>query len=231
MLFSDEFIASIADDPVTAVVKLVDLVDSQLDVEGHEWTQSEYDALFAGFALLQSVVVSFSLPQLGAFPQLTGRFVDDAMLMRETLNQYQKKYQVEVTEMRAQSMISHFNTLLGSQFSYEFSQGDLERVQLLVNELRDNIGACGEIEPEHKQRLLRRLEKLQSELHKKMSDLDRFWGLVGDAGVILGKLGNDSKPFVDRIKEIADIVWRTQSRAEELPSNTPTPLESGENRA
>ncbi len=57
-----------------------------------------------------------------------------------------------------------------------------------------------------------------------MSDLDRFWGLVGDAGVILGKLGTDAKPFVDRVKEIADSVWRAQSRTEELPSNTPTPL-------
>jgi hypothetical protein len=57
-----------------------------------------------------------------------------------------------------------------------------------------------------------------------MSDLDRFWGLIGDAGVVLGKLGNDAKPFVDRIKEIADIVWNTQSRAEELPSGTRPPL-------
>ncbi|MBI4826866.1 MAG: hypothetical protein HY807_10680 [Nitrospirae bacterium] len=38
------------------------------------------------------------------------------------------------------------------------------------------------------------------------------------------KFGDDAKPFVDRIREIADIVWRTQARAEELPSSTPTPL-------
>ena len=58
---------------------------------------------------------------------------------------------------------------------------------------------------------------------QKVSDLDRFWGLIGDAGVVLGKLGNDAKPFVDRIREIADIVWQTQSRAEELPSGTSLP--------
>lgn len=57
-----------------------------------------------------------------------------------------------------------------------------------------------------------------------MSDIDVFWGLVGDAGVAIGKFGKDAKPFVDRIREITDIVWRTQSRAEELPSGTPTPL-------
>lgn len=72
--------------------------------------------------------------------------------------------------------------------------------------------------------LLLRLEKVQSEMHKKMSDLDRFWGLIGDAGVALGKFGTEAKPIVDRIREISEIVWRTQARAEELPSNTPLPL-------
>jgi hypothetical protein len=54
--------------------------------------------------------------------------------------------------------------------------------------------------------------------------LDRLWGLIGDAGVVLGKFGESAKPIVDRIKEIAEIVWQTQSRAEELPSGTPIPL-------
>lgn len=61
-------------------------------------------------------------------------------------------------------------------------------------------------------------------MHKKMSDLDRFWGLVGDAGVVLGKFGDDAKPIIDRIRVIAQIVWRTQARAEELPSDAPMEL-------
>jgi len=93
-----------------------------------------------------------------------------------------------------------------------------------VDELREEIQSSKLFEDKHKSRLLKRLEKLQSEMHKKMSDIDGFWGLVGDAGVVLGKLGKDSKPFVDRIREISDIVWRTQSRAEELPSGTQPPL-------
>ena len=54
-----------------------------------------------------------------------------------------------------------------------------------------------------------------------MADLDKIWGLIGDAGVALGKLGEDAKPFVDRIREIYGIAWRTQSRAEGLPTDTP----------
>jgi len=57
------------------------------------------------------------------------------------------------------------------------------------------------------------------ELHKRVSNLDRFWGFVGDAGVVLGKFGNDVKPIVDRIREMLGIVWRTQAKSEELESN------------
>ena len=76
----------------------------------------------------------------------------------------------------------------------------------------------------HKERLLKKLEALQQELHKKVSSLDKLWGLIGEAGVALGKFGKDAKPFVDRIREIAQITWRTQARAEELPSGTTLPL-------
>lgn len=57
-----------------------------------------------------------------------------------------------------------------------------------------------------------------------MSSLDKFWGLVGDAGVVIGKFGKDAKPMVDRIREITQIIWSIQARAEELPSNTMMPL-------
>lgn len=112
---------------------------------------------------------------------------------------------------------------MSTGFKYEFSQGDLEKVQALINELRQEVGTSTNLEDGHKARLLKRLEALQSELHKKISDLDKFWGLIGDASVVMAKIGNDAKPIVDRVREIADIVWRTQTRAEELPSGTTLP--------
>ncbi|HQR83212.1 MAG TPA: hypothetical protein PK283_09920, partial [Thiotrichales bacterium] len=92
-----------------------------------------------------------------------------------------------------------------------------------INELRDLIASTNDLESDHQRRLLSRLEKLQSELHKKLSDVDRFWGLVGDAGVMLEKLGKNAKPMVDRIKEIAQITWKTQTQAEGLPNHSTLP--------
>ena len=109
-------------------------------------------------------------------------------------------------------------------FGYEFSDGDLKRIQTLINELRDYITTSTDFDAEHRDRILNRLENLQKELHKRVSSLDRFWGLVGEAGVVLGKFGKDAKPFVDRIRELTQIVWNTQARTEELPSGTKIPL-------
>jgi hypothetical protein len=113
---------------------------------------------------------------------------------------------------------------LDKGFFYEFTKGDLNRIQVLVNELREEITASDLFEKKHQQRLLRRLEAMQSEMHKKMSDVDHIYGLIGDAGVVMGKLGKDAKPIVDRIKELTKITWNTQARAEELPSIDQNPL-------
>jgi hypothetical protein len=132
-------------------------------------------------------------------------------------------FQEIVTQEKAYNSRERYSRIFSNAFMYEFSEGDLKRIQVLINELRDNITNSELFDAKHQARILGRLEKLQSELHKKVSDVDRFWGLVGDAGVALGKFGNDAKPIVDRIKEITQIVWNTQARSEELPSGTSIP--------
>lgn len=120
--------------------------------------------------------------------------------------------------------IENKKKILNKGFFYEFTDGDLNRIQQLINELRDQVSTSTLFDDGHKVRLLRRLETLQAEMHKKVSDVDRLWGLIGDAGIAIGKFGKDAKPFVDRIKELSQITWRTQSRAEELPSGAPNPF-------
>jgi hypothetical protein len=89
----------------------------------------------------------------------------------------------------------------------------------LINELRNLISSREDFGGDYKRRLLLRLEDLQRELHKRVSDLSRIYGLIGEAGVLLGKFGRDAKPFVDRIREIVQIAWRSQANAEQLPAS------------
>jgi hypothetical protein len=161
--------------------------------------------------------------------------IEPAGLPEEVVNQIgafcrDTKVRVEkqVVQLKLAQLNNKYQAKYGTEFGYEFTEGDLNRVQELINELRESIAASDLFEDAHKQRLLARLEKMQAELHKKVSDLDRFWGLMGDATVMLRKFGDDAKPIVDRVRELSQIVWNTQSHAEELPSDSPMPLIGGE---
>jgi hypothetical protein len=94
----------------------------------------------------------------------------------------------------------------------ELSDSDLKRIQTLIAEMRKIAVETRELEQDHRRRLLDRLEKMQAELHKAMSNLDVFWGGVVDAGEALGTVGEKIKPFVDRMREIKNILWNNRKR-------------------
>jgi hypothetical protein len=224
MLFDDAFINDLKEDPISGVIAVCNRVKKQLNEEQQGWFDSDYEALAEGFALIDSAIEAGLITYDRDRPEITGVMTNDCIGLFMYIRDIEMYFSSQATKLKFNRLKSTFKLSLGSGFSYEFSQGDLSKIQSLINELREQIAASNHFEHEHQQRLLRRLEKIQSELHKKVSDLDRFWGLIGDAGVVLGKFGKDAKPLVDRIKEIAEIVWQTQSRAEELPSGTPIPL-------
>ncbi len=224
MQFDDEFLETVQEDPITSIVTIIEMIFSNFNEdEFHGWVQNDFEVLFEGFSLILSIIENFELPTDEFIPKLGGDIDSDCSSMYKFLENTKKSYKAKATVIKLELMKNKFSRTLNQSFSYEFSQGDLDRIQILINELREQINSSNLFEPNHKERLLKRLEKLQAEMHKKMSDVDKFWGLIGDAGIVMGKFGKDSKPFVDRMKEISDIVWRTQSRAEELPSGTPPP--------
>lgn len=224
MIFPEELLDELKDNPLAGTIRLVTIVRGHLLPDTEGWQDSEYDALLEGYALILEVVESELLNIAGPAFEISGNKASDCNEINQYLKVVEKVCVSESSRLRVQSLRSHFKAAIGAGFAYEFSQGDLQRAQVLINQIRDLVADANGLEKDHKRRLLARIENLQSELHKKVSDLDRFWGLIGDAGVVLGKLGQDAKPIVDRIKEVADIVWQTQSRAEELPSGTRPPL-------
>ena len=225
MLYSDQLLESLKHDPISGVKTACQLALRVLADDSQDWTVAELEALEEADVLLaelkaaELLPVPYSLPLLASDASRGKR----AAAIREALVGVLKSLEKLELQARREQLASRFRIGLGVKFAYEFSQGDLERIQSLLNDLRSLVSASEKFKPEHQQRILARLETLQRELHKKVSDLDRFWGLVGDAGVMLAKLGNDAKPIVDRVREIADIVWNTQGRAEELPSTARPP--------
>lgn len=113
-----------------------------------------------------------------------------------------------------------YTTAIPCAFGYELSDNDIARLQELIDELRTLTRDSAQLEEGHRRRLLERVEKLQRELNRKMSNLDVFWGLLGDAGVALGRFGKDVKPLTDRICEILKIICRIQAQAHQLPKGS-----------
>ncbi|WP_029889961.1 hypothetical protein [Polycyclovorans algicola] len=223
MIYTEELINSVSAEPITGTVRICELAENALDGMGNEWTEREYEVLIEASALIESLIEANIIECPIHPPELFGDIIQDCRQILNFLMEVKRLFSAEQSLAKHQSAKARFTATLGARFHYEFSQGDLDEVQRLINELRDMVSASTHLEDEHRHRVLKRLERLQSELHKKVSDLDRFWGLIGDAGVVFGKLGKDAKPFVDRITEISRIVWQTQARAEELPSGTPIP--------
>ncbi|EOW9232326.1 hypothetical protein ACOA57_003529 [Vibrio cholerae] len=226
MFFEESFIEKVEDDPILGLHEACNLILSRLDEldNGEEWTDEEHELLWEASAFINIIIDNFDLTIAVELPQPTGNLSDNCHSLRDYIQEVQSAVGDQAVLLKVEMYSNRYKNAFKNTFAYEFSKGDFERVQELINELRAQISTLEDLEPSHKQRLLKRLEKLQSELHKRVSDLDRFWGLIGDAGVVLGKLGADAKPIVDRIKEIAEIAWNTQSRAEELPSNSPNPM-------
>lgn len=222
-MFDEEYLDSLPNEPLLALSRIVNKTTEYWDGLEASKEYLELDFFLEAYAIANALVehvpeVEIEELDISGSPQYTVTSINSCF------NALKSNIASHLTLLKSAEFSAKYQAKFGNIFSYEFSDGDLNKIQELVSQLRESIVSSTLFEEDHKARLLARLEKVQSELHKKMANLDRFWGLVGDAGVAIGKLGKDAKPFVDRIREISDIVWRTQSRAEELPSNTPMDL-------
>ncbi len=223
-LYNEQFLHGLDEDPKVGLYTIC-----KHFMQARSEKQTGLEEHLEAYALVEAYITANDMDvTIPALPNSRDqRTTAIAQFISKTQTELTQYIQSEEEQKLLHNFRGEFSAHIEKAFGYEFSDGDLDRIQNLLNEMRELVSKSNVFEEKHRRRLLKRLERLQGELHKKQSDLDHFWGLVGDAGVALGKFGTDAKPFVDRIKEITDIVWRTQSRAEELPSDTkPALLES-----
>ncbi|MDB5987318.1 MAG: hypothetical protein JWR16_2371 [Nevskia sp.] len=226
-MFSDQFIERLPQDPLLALREICkQFLEVHSNTKRDEQLESYEDYLRA-LALVDTFVEEHSLKFGTQSPPLENSIQTDCYNIAGYIQKIYKDIKEQSASLTYEAQRSLLSIKIGRGHFFEFTEGDLKRIQTLINELRVLATSTPSLSADHRQRLLTKLERLQSELHKKVSDLDRFYGLVGDAGVLLGKLGKDAKPFVDRIRELAQIVWRTQSTREELPSGSPPPMLPG----
>lgn len=223
MIFTDDFLEHVKLNPLEGVIKISEIAQSALS-EQSGWTMSDYEVLLEAFALIEEISLSNLVKIEKPKFSLSNDLNNDCINLKAYLVTTEAYCRTQAIQINLATMRNRFRNTLQNGFVIEFTDGDLKRVQVLINELRALIAASHDLETDFQRRLLARLEKLQSEMHKKISDVDRLWGFIGDAGVVMGKLGNNAKPIVDRIRELTSITWQTQAHAEQLPSGTDVPL-------
>lgn len=223
MSLPDRFIQAVRDNPVDGVAAICGYVLNDVD-NLQDWNQEAHGLLLEAAALILTLEEQALISHLVAPPNIDGGMGAVCNQLRTFLSEVQGEMVGQSSAQKLESLKGRFAITLANGFGYEFTDGDLKRIQQLINQLREMVSANTELDPGHKQRLLKRLEKLQAELHKKMSDITVFYTLMGDAGVALGKLGEGAKPIVEVIKELAGFAWKSQARAEQLGSDAENPM-------
>lgn len=227
MRIPQEILDQVNDDPSVAVISACKFVESEFSGSS-SWDEEDEYLLYEIYALITTLKEVGRIQYLADAPDLAATFPHICVNLSSFMDKVKKQLELLVRNQanarRIEQIKNHFSITINNAFGYEFTDGDLKRIQQLINDLREMVSANTELDEGHKQRMLKRLEKMQSELHKKMSDISRFYELMGDAGVALGRLGEGAKPFVDRIKEIVDIGWKSQARAEQLQTDAENPL-------
>jgi hypothetical protein len=152
----------------------------------------------------------------------------DVFQLADLIDSLEKHVGPALSRQRIQEAVQRsqefYQTKIGGAFVYTFLEDDYRRLVALVDRIGTLPRDHEQIDADHRDRLLKRTRQLRQRLHKRMSSLDMFWGLVGEAGVVLGKLGQEAMPLAEDMCEIIRITMRTHARAEGLPGATENPL-------
>lgn len=219
LMFTEEYLDSLPAEPLLALEQVVDFtIDFWNNLHGGK-EHHEYSFFLEALAICNALIQNTDI-KIEKEPVLEVSTSVAVENIYSHINHIKSSVAKDISSLKSARFKAKYDAKFGNVFAYEFTDGDIDRIQTLISELRASISKSEEFGNDHKLRLLAKLEKLQSELHKKMGNIDVFWGLMGEAGVACGKFGIDAKPLVDRFKEIMQIGYRAQARAEGLPSDS-----------
>lgn len=210
--FSHEFLTSLPSDRLEALVALYQefdrLGDSFFDMQEDFVEAENHDLFIETLAILRaySEYTNLKMPLVNIGPNKDENAKNIYAMWRTN----GKEWSAELTKRNGAVLYtdksSEYANIFNLSPAYEFTETDFARVQVLINELRQLISESNLVSDDHKRRLLRRLEAMQAELHKKTSDIDRFWGFIAEVSITTRKFGEDLKPISERASELGKIV-------------------------
>ncbi len=155
---------------------------------------------------------------LESFPEIGPQRRQNILNIKSYFAQLRNLVRNQLSERHAKSYFDtktqEYLLLFSKAPVYEFGETEFTRVQELIQELRDLLRGTTLLAEDQKSRMLRKLESMRGELHRKTTDIDRFWGFLGESAIAMRKFGPDLKPVSDRVLELARLVSESIFRKE-----------------
>jgi hypothetical protein len=148
--------------------------------------------------------------KLAPFPDIGPQRQQNIANINAYVTQLRNTVRAELTSRHArghfESKTDEYMSLFSRVPMYEFPEPDFQRALELINELRELLRTSALLNEDQKRRLLRKLENTRGELNKKTTDIDRFWGFLGEASIAMRKFGADLDPIAERVLELSRII-------------------------
>lgn len=169
-------------DPYDAFEYMSDIFQSQSDFT--------YKEMVDFYTLFKVITLKVSGEFILA-PELTMQYMKDAI--NENIEKSYPEIRTKIIEQLYEAHI----------LSELIPEATIKAIQEKINVVRKSIQEAL-IDEDFKKRLLCRLEKLQTELHKDNPDKDRLFAIITKVGLSMRELGENSKPLADNISNIID---------------------------
>ena len=138
-------------------------------------------------------------------------FIDSRKNLRRALD-------VEDTQELIAKFKAQYETSILQGFSYEFDDYQLTEARNIIAQIQAEIKKLSSIDYVHKARLKASVDRLEKALHKNMSNMDRFWGLMFEIRLVLKGRPEEIQDIIDLVHDLATIFYQIISRSgDDLP--------------
>lgn len=207
-MFVENFIKSLPDNDIDAIVKVCDVINATDPVD------IDYDDYIEAYAILSTLCERANLDLTKV--SLSGLDNDIPNLRTFIGSAYGGAKSIQVQET-LDIEEGKFKSIREDIYEYEFSDSDYKKIQVQINRIRNLISESKVISEDHQNRLLKRLEQFQGELHKRVTNLDRALGFLLDVSIIVKQTGEGAKPIAVVAKEISKIITQVILVSKGLP--------------
>jgi hypothetical protein len=216
-MFEDQFINRLPEDPIPAVIVICK--EFLAFHAANENAFSHYKGYIEALGFIEVYAEANNLEM--SFPQIDEKreqnIVKIEKFFMETCRLFERKYQ----QSNLEDIKKKFASKLKPENVYTADDNEVIMLKKQLIALRNEIERNSPLDEDYKFRIIRKVDKILSISYKSMTDLNPFWGLIGERGIIAGKLGPEEKKIPELINLLVDTIWKIQLRSENMPANTP----------